>query len=89
VRRDRVGPVEARKHEDVEQLGAGGGAGGVQALPESALQFVGAPVPDVIRRDRCTHKEDLLADQEGWVASHGNRRWTRRRDGLLGFAARA
>jgi hypothetical protein len=39
---DPVGPVEVRKHEDVEQLSAGSRPEGVQLLLESALQFVGS-----------------------------------------------
>jgi hypothetical protein len=38
---DPVGAVEVAEPEDVEQLGAGSGAEGVEALPESALQLVG------------------------------------------------
>jgi hypothetical protein len=37
---DPVGPVEVRQHQDVEQLGAGSGAEGVQALPKPALKLV-------------------------------------------------
>jgi hypothetical protein len=37
VRADCVGPVEVRQREDVEQLGAGSGAEGVQALAKPAL----------------------------------------------------
>jgi hypothetical protein len=39
---DSVGPLEVGEHEDVEQLGAGSGTEGVQALPESALEFIGS-----------------------------------------------
>jgi hypothetical protein len=39
---DRVGAVEVGQHEDVEQLGAGSWAEGVEALTESALELVGA-----------------------------------------------
>jgi hypothetical protein len=34
---DPVGAIEVGEQQDVEQLGAGSGAEGVQALPESAL----------------------------------------------------
>lgn len=34
---DPVGAIEVGQHEDVEQLGAGGRAEDVEALPESAL----------------------------------------------------
>jgi hypothetical protein len=36
---DPVGPLEVGEHQDVEQLGAGSGAEGVQAFPEPALVF--------------------------------------------------
>ena len=36
---DPVGPLEVGEHQDVEQFGAGSGAEGVQALPESALEL--------------------------------------------------
>jgi len=39
---DRIGPVEVGQHEDVEQLSAGTGAEGVQALPEAPFEFVGS-----------------------------------------------
>jgi hypothetical protein len=39
---DRVGSVEVRQHEDVEQLGAGSGTEGVEACPESAFKLVGS-----------------------------------------------
>jgi hypothetical protein len=34
--------ARSRQHEDVEQFGAGNGAEGVQAFPDSALWFVGS-----------------------------------------------
>jgi hypothetical protein len=37
-----LGALEVGEHEDVEQLGAGSGAERVQALPESALEFIGS-----------------------------------------------
>jgi hypothetical protein len=41
---DPVGALEVREHEYVEELGAGSGAEGFGALPESALEFVGPHV---------------------------------------------
>ena len=37
---DPVGSLEVGKHQDVEQLGAGSGAEGVQALTELALDVL-------------------------------------------------
>jgi hypothetical protein len=37
---DPVGSLEVGQHEDAEQLGAGSGAEGVQALPESAFELI-------------------------------------------------
>jgi len=37
---DPVGAVEVGEHEDVEQLGAGGGAERVEALPDSLFKFI-------------------------------------------------
>jgi hypothetical protein len=54
---DHAHSLEVREHQDVEQLGAGSRTEGVEAGSESALEFVGAHVPEVTRRDRCTHKE--------------------------------
>ena len=39
---DPVGPLEVGEHQDVEQFGAGSGTEGVQALSESALEFIGS-----------------------------------------------
>ena len=39
---DPPGALEVGEHQDVEQLGAGSGTEGVQALPESAFQLIGA-----------------------------------------------
>jgi hypothetical protein len=36
-RGNRVGAVEVREHQDVEQFGAGSGTEGVETLSESAL----------------------------------------------------
>ena len=36
-----IGPVEVGQHEDVEQLGAGSGAEGVETLAESAFKIIG------------------------------------------------
>ena len=36
-----VGALEVGEHRDVEKFGAGSGTKGVEALPESALKFVG------------------------------------------------
>jgi hypothetical protein len=38
---DRVGAVEVGEHQDMEKFGARSGTKGVEALPESALKFVG------------------------------------------------
>jgi hypothetical protein len=38
---DPVGSVEVGEHQDVEKLGAGSGAEGVEALPWSELEFLG------------------------------------------------
>ena len=40
---DPVGSLEVGEHQDMEQLGAGSGTEGVQALSEPALKFVGTP----------------------------------------------
>jgi hypothetical protein len=37
---DPVGSLEVREHEDVEQLGTGSGAEGVETLPEAALELL-------------------------------------------------
>jgi len=34
---DPIGPIEVGKHQDAEQLGAGSGTEGLEALPEAAL----------------------------------------------------
>ena len=44
VRADTVGAVEVGEHEDVEELGAGSGTEGVNAIPEPPLQLVGSSV---------------------------------------------
>jgi peptide-methionine (R)-S-oxide reductase len=53
----RIGAVEVREHQDMEQPSEGSGAERVEPSLESVLQFVGAHVPEVTRSDRCTHKE--------------------------------
>ena len=37
---DRVGPLEVREHEDVEKLGAGSGAEGVETVSEPLFEFI-------------------------------------------------
>jgi hypothetical protein len=37
---DPVGPVEVGQHQDVEQLAAWSGTEGVEALPDSAFEFI-------------------------------------------------
>ena len=39
---DPVGTLEVGQHQDLEQLGAGSGAEGVEALPESAFELIGS-----------------------------------------------
>jgi hypothetical protein len=39
---DPVGSLEVGEHQDVEKLGAGSGAEGVEALSEPALEFIGS-----------------------------------------------
>ena len=41
---DPLGPLEVKEHQDVEQLGAGSETEGVQALAQSALEFIGPHV---------------------------------------------
>jgi hypothetical protein len=42
--RHALGPLEIGQHQDVEQLGAGSRAEGIQTLPEPALKLVGPHV---------------------------------------------
>ena len=54
---DPVGSLEVRQHQNVEELGAGSRTESIQARPESAFELIGTHVPEVTRRDCCTHKE--------------------------------
>jgi hypothetical protein len=79
---DPVGAVEVGEHEDVEELGAGSRAEGVQALPDSALELIGPhgrrlrrPTAAVCRISVVSglgsgpeqvFKRTLLADLAGW-----------------------
>jgi hypothetical protein len=42
LRLSRVGPLEVGEHQDVEQLNAGSRPEGIQALADSALEFIWA-----------------------------------------------
>jgi hypothetical protein len=67
---DPIGPLEVGEHEDVEQLGAGSGAEGVDTLPEHLLKVLESSARENANRPcrpshnvGCDHRQTLLRRQ--------------------------